>query len=155
MFVRVKQGISVCCEEALGRLWGFLGRQEDIEDQTEGIFEEFRNYAAKKSAANLKRRVCIDLTQPRFSKLVHQEIQTIDLKIQSFASPDYPRISNGMCDIPCHLLHFGQYFLVKVESGLIEAVLIELTIGKLIGRLEAIIIGHVLLHGIVGEMDAS
>lgn len=48
---------------------------------------------------------------------------------------------------------FRQNLCVEIESSVIKTVFVKLTIRKLIGRLEFVIIGHIFLNSVIRQMN--
>ena len=82
----------------MGVLWSFPGREEDVDDQAEGVLDELGNDPAEQTAADLQGGVRVDLAQPRFPHRIYQKIQSEYLEIKPPTSPDEPAISDCVAD---------------------------------------------------------
>lgn len=133
--------------------WSLSGRQKDIVDQPKGVLQHLGDDPTQQTAAYLQRRVGVYLTKPWFPPRIHQIVQPEQLKTNPAAISNQSIVAHCTAYVPSDPLDFGQNLAIEIESGVVEAVLIEIVIGEFVGRLELVIVGHVLLNGIICQMD--
>ena len=138
----------------LRELRSLFGRKEHIASQTASSVQEFREHPTQQAAADVHRRVGINLNEPRFPSAVDQEVQPEQLKADPFSIADQLVIAHGVADVPCHPFHLGYHFLVKVAGSVVLQVFVDLAVGQLVGCFVLAVIFHILLDGFVGQMDA-
>jgi hypothetical protein len=134
-------------------LRGLSGRQEDVVHQPESVLQHFRDNTTQQTAADLQRRVSVDLTQPRLAPRIHQIVQTEQLETNPPTVSNQPLIPHRTAYVPTNPLNFRQDLGIEIESGVVETVLVELMVRQFVGRLEFVVVRHVLLNGVVGQMD--
>lgn len=136
----------------LGIFRSLLRRVEYIIYQSEGILQHLRNNPAQQTTTNLKRRIGINLTQPRSTIPINQIIQPKQLKPNPPPSPNQSPITNSMTNIPRNPSNFGNNIPIKIKRSIIQTIFIHIPIGQLIRRFIFVIIRHILLYCIVCQM---
>ena len=121
----------------------------------EGVFHKFGDDFVEHGTSSLQTRISIDLNQPHVVTRVDHEIHAEYFEVVDPAfGVDVE--CRGVYYVGSDLPHARIYHFPKIKGRiLLLYVLIQLLVVNFVALFVFAVIGQILLHGVVGEMDAA
>ena len=134
-----------------GKIGSTQSLRQSHDDVLEEVLQEPGDDAAEQRAGGVEAGVGVGLDQPHPQLLIDHEVQPEQL--EAVLPPWGQTGVGGAHAVAADGLHGGQEVVeVAAAAGGVQQVLVEVSVGQLVGALEAAVVGVGLLDGVVGEV---